>query len=155
MKTRTPAALLALALAPAFGAAAPVAPPVPILNLANAAMRAANANDPAAFAGLYTSDAVVVDELPPFVWRGAGAGAAWWRAVSLEARKMNLTHLQATHVRIGEFKQSADDAYLITPMTVTAIANGKPWTEDGTTTYTFHKTGQTWLISSQVWTAKP
>jgi len=149
------AALLTIALAPAAGIANPAPPPAPILKLANAAMHAANANDANAFAGLYTNDAVVVDEIPPFVWRGAGAGTSWWYAVAATARKMKLTHLQATNIRIGEFKQSANDAYLVTPMTVTAVAGGKPFVEPGTTTYTFHKAGGTWLISSQVWTSKP
>ncbi len=149
------AAVFAIALVPAAGIANPALPPAPILHLANAAMHAANANDASAFAGLYTNDAVVVDEIPPFVWRGAGAGTSWWHAVAATARKMKLTHLQATNIRIGEFKQSANDAYLVTPMTVTAIANGKPFVEPGTTTYTFHEAGGTWLISSQVWTSKP
>jgi ketosteroid isomerase-like protein len=155
MKPRTTAAFLALALGPSIAAAAPNVPPAPILKLAHAAMHAANTNDAAAFAGLYTSDAVVVDEIPPFIWRGAGAGTSWWHAVAAVAQKLKMTHLRAIDIRIGEFKASATDAYLVTPMTVTAIANGKPFAEPGTTTYTFHNSGGTWLISSQVWTAKP
>jgi ketosteroid isomerase-like protein len=155
MHLRTIAAFLTLALAPDFAVATANVPPAPILKLVNAAMHAANADDASGFAGLYTNDAVVVDEIPPFLWRGAGAGAVWWHAVDGVAQKSNMTHLKAIDIRIGEFKSSATDAYLITPMTVTAIANGKPFAEAGTTTYTFRKSGGTWLISSQVWTRKP
>lgn len=155
MQRRLIAALLALALAPSFASAASSVPPAPILKLANAAMHAANTNDASAFAGLYTDDAVVIDETPPFVWRGAGAGTSWWHAVTAVAQKMKMTHLQAVDIRIGEFRQTATDAYLVQPMTVTAIANGKPFAEAGTTTYTFHNAGGTWRISSQVWTTKP
>jgi ketosteroid isomerase-like protein len=154
VKLRTIAALFALSIAPNVVMAASPAPPAPILQLANAAMGAANANDASAFAGLYTDDAVVVDEIAPFVWRGAGGGTAWWHAVTAVAQKMKMVHLRATNIRVGEFKQSANDAYLVEPMTVTAIADGKPFAEPGTTTFTFHNTGGTWLISSQVWTAK-
>lgn len=45
---------------------------------------------------------------------------------------MKMTHLRAINIRIGEFRQSATDAYLVEP----------------------HKAGGTWLISSQVWTTK-
>jgi ketosteroid isomerase-like protein len=155
VQLRTIAAFVALALAPGALAAAPNVPPAPILRLANAAMHAANTNNASAFAGLYTDDAVVVDENPPFVWRGAGAGTAWWHAVAAVARRMNLTHLKAINIRISEFKESPTDAYMVQPMTVSGIANGKPFAEAGTTTYTFHNTGGTWLISSQVWTTKP
>jgi ketosteroid isomerase-like protein len=153
MRLRFAAALFAVALAPATAGAAPTVP-TPILKLANAVIHATNTDDASAFEGLYANDAVVVDENPPFTWRGAGAGTAWWRVVDAVTQRMKLTHLQAVHVRVSEFKQSATDAYLVEPMTVAGIANGKPFAEAGTMTYTFHYAGA-WLISSQVWTTKP
>jgi uncharacterized protein (TIGR02246 family) len=156
VQLRTIVALVALALLPAPGfAASEPQPPAAILKLANAAMHAANTNDATAFAGLYTDDAVVVDEIAPFIWRGPDAGASWWRAVAVVAQKMQMTNLRASNIRVSEFKAAATDAYLVEAMTVTANANGKRFTEPGTTTYTFHNAGGTWLISSQVWTAKP
>jgi ketosteroid isomerase-like protein len=146
---------LGLALAPVYAAAATKQPPAPILKLTDAVIHAANTDDASAFAGLYTNDAVVVDENPPFLWRGAGAGTAWWHVVDAVTQKMNLTQLKAIDVRISEFKQSPTDAYLIQPMTVSGIAGRKPFAEAGTMTYTFRKVGGTWLISSQVWTTKP
>lgn len=155
MPLRTLAAILTLTVLPGAVNAAPTVPPPAILRLAEAAMHAANTNDASAFDGLYTSDAVVVDEIAPFAWRGADAGSLWWHAVAAVAAKMKMSHLQATDIRIGEFRQSATDAYLVEPMTVAGSADGKPFAEPGTTTYTFHNSGGTWLISSQVWTAKP
>jgi len=155
MQLRFIAAFLAAGIAPAQAAAAPNVPPAPILQLANAVIDAANANDAASFAGLYTADAVVVDENQPFLWRGAGAGASWWHAVQALAQKAKLRHIKAVGIRIGEFKQSATDAYLVEATTVTGTANGKPFAEAGTMTYTFHRAGGTWLISSQIWTTKP
>jgi len=154
MQIRLIAVLLALALAPAVAAAAP-APPAPILKLATAVISAANADDASAFAGLFTGDAVVVDENPPFVWRGAGAGVAWWHVVREVTQKAKLTHVRAIDVRTTEFKQSPTDAYMIQTMTVSGSAGTKPFAEPGTMTYTFHQAGGTWLISSMVWTTKP
>lgn len=156
MQIRTIAAFLAFALAPAFTCAASTAPPAPIAKLVNTVIAGTNADNASAFAGLFTDDAAVVDENPPFTWRGAGAGVAWWHVVEAVTRAAKLTHVKAANVRTGEFKQSATDAYLVQAMTVTGVAaGGKSFAEPGTMTYTFHKTGGAWLISTMVWTTKP
>ena len=132
------------------------APPAPIAKLVDAVIAGTNADDASAFAGLFTGDAVVVDENAPFTWRGAGAGVAWWHVVDAVTRKAKLTHVRAENVRIGEFKGSATDAYLVQALTVTGLlAGGKSFAEPGTMTYTFHKTAGGWLISTMVWTTKP
>jgi len=145
----------ALSLLPAVVVAARSSVPEPILQLATAVVHAANAGDAAALSNLFTNDAVVVDENPPFLWRGSGAGVAWWHVVASVTQKAKLQHLKATAVRLAEFKQTATDAYLVQSMTVTALAAGKPFAEAGTMTYTFHASSGKWLISSMVWTTKP
>ena len=144
-----------MTLAPVISQAAPSSLPPEISKLTSAVIHATNTDDPSALAGLFTDDAVVVDENPPFAWRGAGAGVAWWHVVQKIIQKERLVHLQATNIRTGEFKQSTNDAYLVQSMTITAATPGKPLAEPGTLTYTFHKTGSTWLISTMVWTTKP
>lgn len=155
MNLRTIAAFVILTFAPALAVAAPKPPPEPILKLANAVITATNTDDAAALAGLFTDDAVVVDENPPFAWRGAGAGVAWWHVVDAVTQKAQMQHVKAVNVRLGEFRQSATDAYLVQALTVTGVAGAKPFAEAGTMTYTFHNAGGRWLISSMVWTTKP
>lgn len=118
MKLQAITAFLLIALAPGPAVAAPNAPPPAILKLATAVIQGANAGDASAFTGLFTDDAVVVDENPPFVWRGAGAGVAWWHVVEGVTQKAKISHLKAINVRIGEFKQSPTDAYLVESQTV-------------------------------------
>ena len=153
--TRFIAALLVLGLSPCIASAAAIAPPAAIVKLSNVVVEVANSGNASALAGVLTNDAVVVDENPPFVWRGAGAGAAWWSVVEAVTRKAKIAHLKPVNVRLGEFKQSGSDAYLVQSMTITAIAGGKPFAEAGTMTYTFHESGGKWLISTMVWTTKP
>jgi len=158
MSARTILAFL-VGLTPAAAAAASpappsAAPPAPILKLANAVVNASNTNDASSLSKLYTNDAVVVDEIPPFVWRGAGAGVAWWRAVDVFTTKKH-ERIKLVNVRVSEFQSSASDAYLIQPMTIDETSGGPPASESGTMTYTFQNNGGTWLISSQVWTTKP
>lgn len=104
---------------------------------------------------IYTNDAVVVDENPPFVWRGAGAGVAWWHVVDDVIQKAKLKDFRVTNVRTGEFRTTGTDAYMIQAMTIAGVAGGKPFAESGTMTYTFHNAGGKWLISTAVWTTKP
>lgn len=158
MSPRTILALL-VALTPVAATAASPAPPTQpapssILKLANAVVNASNSDDAASLSTLYTNDAVVVDEISPFAWRGSGAGVAWWRAVEAFVNKER-HRLKLVNVRISDFQRSTNDAYLIQPMTILEIGHGKPSSESGTMTYTFHNNGGTWLISSQVWTTKP
>jgi ketosteroid isomerase-like protein len=148
------AAFLALAIAPVTALAASE-PPAPIVTLTNAMIHATNASDASALSGLFTDDAVIVDENPPFVWRGAGAAVAWWHVVELVTQKAKLTHFQAAVTRNGEFRQSATGAYLVQSLTISGLAAGKPFSESGTLTYTFHHAGGKWLISTMVWTTKP
>lgn len=148
--------LIASVSAPIYAAAAPTAPPPPaIVRLANRVLSSANANDASGFSGLYTSNAVVVDENAPFEWRGSDAGAAWWRGVQAVITKAHIAKLRATNVRIGEFRQSAGGAYLVESLTVTGMRGSNPFAEAGTMTYTFSNAGGKWLISTQVWTTKP
>src|SRR5579872_4774663 len=122
MSPRTILALL-VALTPAAATAAhavqPVPPP-PILRLVNAVVRASNTDDASSLSKLYTNHAIVIDEVPPFRWRGSGAGGAWWRAVEAFIKKDHL-HLKLVNVRVSEFQRSANDAYLIQPMTILEI----------------------------------
>jgi ketosteroid isomerase-like protein len=155
VKTRVLAAALAFALVPAGVVAAPQPPPVAVLNLANAIVHAANTGDASGLAALFTADAVMVDENPPFVWRGTGAGVAWWHVVDAVIQKATLKDFRATNVRVSEFRSSGSDAYMVQVLTILAVANGKPFAESGTMTYTFHNAGGKWLISSAVWTTKP
>jgi ketosteroid isomerase-like protein len=137
--------------APALAQGAPN-PPAAIIALENAMLHAANTNDATAYANLYTPNAVVVDENPPYAWSGSGAGMAWWHVVDAVMSKMKLTSLHAVAFPPTEYHQSATDAYMIVPMRISGVAAGKPFNENGTTTYTFHRSGDVWKISSQVWT---
>jgi ketosteroid isomerase-like protein len=142
---------------PAIGSADPPQagqPLAPIMALAQSVLDAANANDPSRLAGLYTGDAIVIDELSPFTWTGPNAGAAWLTAVAqfLAAKKSSLT---ASALAISEYRSNGDAAYMVQPLRVSVVAGGKTNVELGTQTYTFRKVNGVWKISSAVWTTKP
>jgi ketosteroid isomerase-like protein len=154
------AAIVALCMfaIPAIGAGAPSPgpqPPAQILDLAQAVVDAANANHPSKLAGLFTGDAIVIDELPPYAWTGASAGVAWWTDIAKFLRAHAITSLRATALAVSEYSEQGDAAYMVQPLRITTTASGKTRTEEGTQTYTFRKVDGAWRISSAVWTTKP
>ena len=71
MRARTVLAFL-IALTASVAAANPAqaiqsVPPSPILKLANAVVNASHTDDSLSLSKLYTNDAIVVDENPPFI----------------------------------------------------------------------------------------
>jgi hypothetical protein len=147
---------LVLALAPLSALAQTKAiPPQAIVKLANVVVNVGNTNDGSPLSGIFTSDAVVVDENAPFVWRGANAGTAWWNGLTVLMKRAHMGHLHVGAMKVGEYRQSQTDAYLVESMLITGTQAGKPFAESGTMTFTFHKTGGRWLISTEVWSTKP
>jgi ketosteroid isomerase-like protein len=135
-------------------AAAPAQPPAQIIALTQAIIDAANTNAPGKLSGIYTDDAVVVDENGPFIWRGADAGARWWSGVERVLAQGHAT-LHASAATPSDFQtdREGDDAYLRQKFAVAVTQNGATRTEHGTQTYTFHRTADgTWKISRQIWT---
>jgi ketosteroid isomerase-like protein len=156
MNLRIAAVCLLLVLAPLTAPAQTKAvPPQAIVKLANALVTVGNTNNASGLSGIFTDDAVVVDENAPFVWRGATAGTAWWNGLTVLMKKAHMGHLHVGAVRVGEYRQSSTDAYLVESMLITGTEAGKPFAESGTMTFTFHKTGGRWLISTEVWSTKP
>ncbi|HEY1429955.1 MAG TPA: nuclear transport factor 2 family protein [Candidatus Tumulicola sp.] len=153
---RLAGALLALTLLPAIASAqAKAVPPAAIVKLANAVVNVGNTGDVSSLSGIFTGDAVVVDENAPFVWRGANAGVNWWNQLVGMMKRAHMGNLHVGSVRVGEYRQSPNDAYLVEAMVITGSEAGKPFAESGTMTFTFHKTNGRWLISTEVWSTKP
>jgi ketosteroid isomerase-like protein len=134
--------------------ATPAQPPAQIMALTHVILDASNANDDTPLVGSYTDDAIVIDENPPFVWRGASAGTQWFSGVqSLMTQTHASLHAVAAAPTDFQMDREGDDAYLSQKFAVSVTASGKTNTERGTMTYTFHKGDDgTWRISRQIWT---
>jgi ketosteroid isomerase-like protein len=145
-----------LCTATAVAAGTPPQPPAAMLKLAALPVGVANTNDASGLAGAFTSDGLVVDENPPFEWRGANAGTAWWKDDSASFAAGKLTHIHVTAASApSEYRLQGNAAYLILPMHVTAKAGGKPFESHGAMTYTFRKVSGAWKISTMFWTNFP
>src|SRR5579883_2719004 len=89
-------AVLIFAFTAAFPAGTAAAPTPEYLKVVARAIAASNGRDPAAFDGLYARGAAVVDEEPPYIWNGAGAGRAWFAQVLARLKRLKMTAFHAS-----------------------------------------------------------
>lgn len=141
-------ALAALAAGPAL---AVTQPPAAIMAPINAAVDAVNSENPAATKGLYTTDAVVVDEFAPFSWSGTNAGAGWIGTLQTMSAQQHITDVRGVLHPAASFSIQGNSAYASFPTDVHFTLNGKPQVEHGTFAFTLRKEGDGWKIVTQTW----
>ena len=122
------------------------------MRVVSAAIVAAKALNPSAFAGLYAPNAIVVDEGPPFTWTGATAGTTWMTGVKAAFEHIKMTHFTSIATKPIANNVSCTGAYVVVPMTLDGDFGHTHFHEAGTFTFTLRATAGTWLITSQVWT---
>src|SRR5262245_5201175 len=91
-------------------------------------MDAFNKGDMAAAAATHTSDAdlAIVDEVPPFAWRGAQAFKAWSAALDADAKKQGMTEPAVSISAPTRTELDGDNAYVIVPAVFTYKLKGVP-----------------------------
>lgn len=151
------ALLLASALvSPALGAPPAAAPAEDkVLAPFRAFMDALNTGDTKAAVAAYTSDAVIVDEFAPFLWRGNKAFADWHADLIVAEKALGMANLHEAAAAPTQFEIEKDMAYAIIPTHLTFTEKGRHATEDGTYTVTLTLTKAGWRMTSCTWTTKP
>ena len=98
------------------------------------------------------SDAVVIDEVPPFSWRGAEACSHWADAVGASFTQDQITKVVMVMGKPWRFTVTSDHGYFVAPAKLTFLANGKPGAETGSViTITLEKVGADWRFSGIAW----
>jgi len=106
-------------------------------------------------ADLYTPNAVVADDEPPYSWNGPTAGIQWVNAVEKVCKDNRLTRLKGTIEAVNVFQQRADNFYIVVPVSFTGNLPGKQsFSADGAFTFVLRMVNGKWMIKSQVWMPK-
>jgi hypothetical protein len=100
---------------------------------------------------LYTLNATVADEEPPFSWNGPTAGAQWVNAVEKTCKDLKIRKLKGRPGHISIYLQTGESVYMVVPATYTGDVHGDPFEESGAFTFVFRLVNGKWLIKSQVW----
>lgn len=150
MKHRLILSTLAFALATSSPAGAQTSPGA--MDLVNKVIAASEAIDAAALKGLYTDNAVFIDEGPIVIY-GPTVGFDWATRVNKKFAERHMTQFKATASAPLIAQIKADSAYVVIPMELNSrVGTDKHFHESGLFTFTLVRESGTWKISSQVWT---
>jgi hypothetical protein len=99
-------------------------------------------------------NAVVIDDLPPYVWQGSGACSRWYKTVKAWAEGAAVTRLTIKIGNTSHLEADAGHAYLVAPVTLSYIKAGKPVDFPGTLAMTLKKDPSGWRVSGAAWVDK-
>jgi len=130
-------------------------PPADVMQVITAAIYSTNDFNIEKVADLYTPNATIADDEPPYSWNGPTAGVQWVNAVEKVCKDNDLTKLKGSIEPINVFQQSADNVYIIVPVTYTGNLPGRShFTAKGAFTFVLRMINGRWMIKSQAWMPK-
>jgi hypothetical protein len=102
------------------------------------------------------ADLTIIDELPPFVWRGPQAFETWTMALDAMNKQGGITDQKVTTGAPTRIESSGDSAYVVLPTVLTYKEKGVAMRETAQMTFALKKGAGGWLIHGWTWTgAKP
>jgi ketosteroid isomerase-like protein len=110
-----------------------------------------NKGDEPGMAATCAKDAVVVDDLPPYIWRGSEACTAWQKSADAFVQSEGMTEIVGGISKPSHIIISGDIAYVVVPATFAYSQHGNKLIEYATATFTVEKASNNWLITSWVW----
>ncbi|MDB5025234.1 MAG: hypothetical protein JWP78_2989 [Mucilaginibacter sp.] len=125
-----------------------------VMNIITAVVNASGTFDINAVANLYTPNAVIADEEPPFSWNGPTAGVQWVNTVEKTCKEYKLKGFKGQIGRVSVYLQTEESIYVVVPVDYTGEIKGDHFEEGGAFTFVFRIVNGHWLIKSQVWVAR-
>lgn len=98
------------------------------------------------------ADLVILDEVAPYLWRGAGAFQAWAADLDAEAKKQGITDQKVTLGTVSRSETSGDSAYVVVPAVYNFKKGGVAMRETAQMTFALKKGAGGWLIHGWTWT---
>jgi hypothetical protein len=114
---------------------------------------AANKNIDAAVVSNFMPSVVLVDDLPPYVFRGPAADAIsdWSKAYGTDSEKNEITDFSMKLLKPRRVAVSGDRAYIILPAIYSFKQRLKPTQTRGIITATLERVNKKWLIATWSW----
>lgn len=150
--------ILTASLASLIAAAPALAAPQPANDAAVLApvqrfIASVNADDMKAAASVFTPDATIIDEFPPFLWHGH-AVAGWSKDYGVFAKAAGMVPGKITLAAPSGLQTGAGHAYAVIPAHIALTVNGKPTGEDGSFTFVLTDLHGHWRIAAWAWAAR-
>lgn len=98
------------------------------------------------------ADLTIIDEVPPFVWRGPKAFQEWSTALDSISKQAGITDQMVTISAPTRTETGGDSAYVIVPAVYTYKEKGVAMREAAQMTFVLKKGTGGWLIHGWTWT---
>ncbi len=117
-------------------------------------MEAFNKGDTVGAAATHAAgaDLTIIDEVPPYLWRGAKAFQAWAADLESDAKKRGITDQMVTISAATRTETNGDQAYVVVPSVYAFKEGGVPMREVAQMTFVLKKAAGGWLIHGWTWT---
>ena len=151
MRILSMAALVTFALAaPARAQTADVDVMAPIQKFVDSF----NKGDAAAAAATHAAgaDLTIIDEVPPYLWRGAKAFQSWSGDLDNDAKKNGISDQSVTLSAPTRTERNGDQAYVIVPAVYSFKQRGAAMRETAQMTFVLRRGASGWLIHGWTWT---
>lgn len=130
-------------------------PPADVMEVISTIVYATDNFNIEAVANLYTPNALVADDEPPYSWNGPTAGVQWVNAIEKACKENSITKLKGTIGAVAVFQQNGDNIYLDVPVSYNGNMPGKRhFSTRGTFNFVLRLINGKWMVKSQVWLAK-
>lgn len=113
-----------------------------------------NQGDAAAAASTHavTADLAIIDEVPPYLWRGPDAFQSWSADLERDAMANGITDQVVTLGDPTRKELAGDRAYVIVPVVYTFKERGVAMSETAQMTFALVRSDGGWLIHGWTWT---
>ena len=126
--------------------------PSEVMDVVTTIINSTNNFDIDVVANLYTPNAVISDDEPPYSWNGPTAGVQWVNAIEKVCKDNRLTKLRAEIQPVNVFQQSTDNVYIVVPVIYSGeLPHKSKFTADGAFTFVLRQINGKWLVKNQVW----
>jgi hypothetical protein len=111
-----------------------------------------NADDAVRMQAAGTDETSIIDDVPPHEWSGSGATTRWYLDMSGMASGYGMSAWSVTPDEPREVTVSGSRAYVVVPVGVRWLQEGKPVDRTGFLTAALREEGGLWRISAFAWT---
>jgi hypothetical protein len=100
---------------------------------------------------LHVAEPDIVDEIPPYHWRGAQAVAGWFHDFAAYAKGLKMSEPRLAFGERPRIEITGDHAYVAAPAVFSFKSAGSPVSEPGTLTLSLARAGAAWRIEAWAW----
>lgn len=127
-------------------------PPTDIMEVITIIINATNSFNIESVAHLYTPNAVIADDEPPYSWNGPTAGVQWVNAVEKACKDNRLSKLQGKIEPINVYQVMDDNVYIVVPVSYTGnLPRRQHFAVRGAFTFVLRNINGKWMVKSQDW----